>query len=116
MSEILKEDYIRTAYAKGLHENKILYKHALRNALLPMITIFSHIFPAAIGGSVILETVFTIPGMGLTIFQAINAQDYPVIIGVFTITGIITMAAFLLSDILYAVADPRISYTKEIGT
>ena len=76
-----------------------------------MITIFSQVFPAAIGGSVILETIFTIPGMGLTIFQSIGSQDYPVVIAVFMITGFITMTAFLLSDILYAFADPRISYS-----
>ncbi len=111
VSEILKEDYIRTAYAKGLDEKTILRKHAFRNALLPMITIFSQVFPFAIGGSVILETIFTIPGMGLAIYQGIASQDYPVIIAVFLITGIITMLSFLLSDLLYAVADPRISYS-----
>ena len=111
VSEILKEDYIRTARAKGLTEKIVIGKHAYRNALLPMITIFSQVFPAAIGGSVILETIFTIPGMGLTIFQSIGSQDYPVVIAVFMITGFITMTAFLLSDILYAIADPRISYS-----
>ena len=111
VSEILKEDYIRTARAKGLFEKTIIKKHAFRNALLPMITIFSQVFPFAIGGSVILETIFTIPGMGLTIFQSIGSQDYPVIIAVFMITGFITMIAFLISDILYAIADPRISFT-----
>ena len=111
VSEILKEDYIRTARAKGLPEKTILYKHAFRNALLPLITVFSHVFPFAIGGSVILETIFTIPGMGLIIFQSIGSQDYPVIIAVFLITGFITMLAFLLSDLLYAIADPRISYS-----
>lgn len=111
VTEILKEDYIRTARAKGLTEKIVIGKHAYRNALLPMITIFSQVFPLAIGGSVILETIFTIPGMGLTIFQSIGSQDYPVIIAVFMITGLITMTAFLLSDILYAIVDPRISYS-----
>lgn len=111
VSEILKEDFIRTARAKGLHEKTVIGKHAFRNALLPMITIFSQVFPFAIGGSVILETIFTIPGMGLTIYQSIGSQDYPVIIAVFMITGFITMVAFLLSDLFYALADPRISYT-----
>lgn len=114
VSEILKEDFIRTARAKGLDEKKVIGKHALRNALLPMITIFSQVFPMAIGGSVILETIFTIPGMGLAIYQSINSQDYPVIIAVFMLTGIITMLAFLLSDILYAIADPRISFTRQV--
>ena len=111
ITEILKEDYIRTARAKGLTEKTVIGKHAYRNALLPMITIFSQVFPLAIGGSVILETIFTIPGMGLTIFQSIGSQDYPVIIAVFMITGVITMTAFLLSDILYSIVDPRISYS-----
>jgi peptide/nickel transport system permease protein len=111
---IMKEDYIRTAYAKGLEEKIIIRRHAFRNALLPLITIFSHVFPFAIGGSVILETIFTIPGIGLTIYQSIGAQDYPVIIAVFMITGIITMISFLVTDILYMVADPRISYTSNI--
>jgi peptide/nickel transport system permease protein len=110
--EILREDYIRTAYAKGLDDRRILKKHAFRNALLPMITLFSQVFPAAIGGSVILETVFTIPGMGLAIYQGVAAQDYPLVITVFLLTGVITMLSFLLSDILYAIVDPRISYIK----
>ncbi|MBL0033677.1 MAG: ABC transporter permease [Bacteroidetes bacterium] len=114
IGDILKQDYIRTARAKGLNEKRILYKHALPNALLPLITIFSHVFPYAIGGSVVLETIFNIPGMGLTIFQSISSQDYPVVITIFLFTGIITMLGFLLSDILYAVADPRISFQNKM--
>lgn len=110
IAQILKADYVRTAKAKGLDDNGVLYRHALPNALLPLITIFSHVFPYAIGGSVVLETIFNIPGMGLTIFQSIGSQDYPVVITVFLFTGIITMTGFLLSDILYALADPRISF------
>lgn len=113
ISQILKADYIRTARAKGLDDTRILYRHALPNALLPLITIFSHVFPYAIGGSVVLETIFNIPGMGLTIFQSISSQDYPVVITIFLFTGIITMIGFLLSDILYAIADPRISFQNQ---
>ncbi len=113
IGEILKQDYIRTARAKGLNDNQILYRHALPNALLPLITIFSHVFPYAIGGSIVLETIFNIPGMGLTIFQSISSQDYPVVITVFLFTGVITMAGFLLSDLLYAVADPRITFQNK---
>lgn len=113
LEDVLKEDYIRTARAKGLNEKKVLYKHALRNALLPMITIFSHVLPFAVSGSVILETIFTIPGMGQAIFFSLSAQDYPVIINVFMITGIFTMTSFLLGDILYALVDPRISFTQK---
>ncbi|MBK8489213.1 MAG: ABC transporter permease [Bacteroidetes bacterium] len=110
--EIISMDYIRTAQAKGLSENKVLYKHVFRNALLPIITVFSNIFPAAIGGSVILETIFTIPGMGREIIQAIYNQDYPVIVSVFTITGVLTLLGYLIADILYSIADPRITYNK----
>ncbi|MBC8047194.1 MAG: ABC transporter permease subunit [Fimbriimonadaceae bacterium] len=108
--EVISQDYIRTARAKGLSEHKVIYKHAFRNSLLPIITVLSNILPLAIGGSVILETIFTIPGMGKEIFFAISNKDYPMIITVFTITGILTLIGYLIADILYAVADPRISY------
>ncbi|HRH67561.1 MAG TPA: ABC transporter permease, partial [Bacteroidia bacterium] len=110
--EVLKQDYIRTARAKGLKENNILRNHVFRNTLLPIITMFSNVFPYAISGSVILETVFTLPGMGLTIYQSVDAMDYPVILAVFTLTGIITIAGFLITDIVYAWADPRINQEK----
>lgn len=111
--ETLHQDYIRTARAKGLGEHTVIYKHAFRNALLPLITVFANIFPAAIGGSVILETIFTIPGMGLETYQAIQTQNYPVVVGVFTLTGLLTLLGYLLADILYAYADPRISLSKK---
>lgn len=111
--EIIAQDYIRTARAKGLSERTVIYKHAFRNALLPIITIFSNIFPIAISGSVILETIFTIPGMGEQVFHAITTKDYPVIIDVFTLTGILTLLGYLVADILYAVVDPRISYSSK---
>lgn len=110
MIETVGQDYIRTARAKGLPENKVIWKHAFRNSLLPIITVFANIFPAAIGGSVIIETIFTIPGMGSeTIFAAQN-NNYPMIIAVLTISGFLTLVGYLISDILYAVVDPRISY------
>ncbi len=109
MSEAMQQDYIRTARAKGLSEKKVIYKHAFRNSLLPLITILANVFPAAIGGSVVLETVFTIPGMGYESYLAIQLQNYPIIIAVFTLTGMLTLLGFLLSDILYTLADPRIS-------
>jgi peptide/nickel transport system permease protein len=110
MLEIVNQDYIRTARAKGLSENTVIYKHGLRNALLPIITVFANIFPVAIGGSVILEVIFTIPGMGSEVFNAIVNQNYPMIITVLTITGVLTLIGYLVSDILYAVVDPRITY------
>ena len=112
MLEIVSQDYIRTARAKGLSERTVIYKHALRNALLPIITVFANIFPVTIGGSVILEFIFTIPGMGGESFNAIVNQNYPMLISIFTITGVLTLIGYLVSDILYAVADPRISFAK----
>lgn len=113
MLETVHQDYIRTARAKGLSEYQVIYKHALRNALLPIITVFANVFPAAIGGSVILETIFTIPGMGLETYQAIQTQNYPVVIGVFTLTGLLTLIGYLVADVLYAYIDPRISLVKK---
>lgn len=112
MLEIVNQDYIRTARAKGLTERVVIYKHALRNGLLPIITVFANIFPVAIGGSVILEVIFTIPGMGGESYNAIVNQNYPMLIAIFTITGVLTLVGYLVSDILYAVADPRISFSK----
>jgi len=108
MLEVLEQDYIRTARAKGLSDNKVIWKHAFKNSLFPLITIFANIFPVAIGGSVILETIFTIPGMGLELYNAIAAQNYPIIIAVMTLTGILTLIGFLVSDILYVIVDPRV--------
>ncbi len=113
MAGVLQSDYIRTARAKGLSENRILYRHALRNALLPMITMFANVFPLAISGSVIVETIFSIPGMGLETYQAILNLDYPMISAVFTLTGVLTLTGYLLADVLYAAADPRITLKPE---
>jgi peptide/nickel transport system permease protein len=110
MIETIGQDYIRTARAKGLPENKVIWKHAFRNSLLPIITVFANIFPAAIGGSVIIESIFTIPGMGYETFLGIQTNNYPMIIAVFTITGFLTLVGYLVSDVLYALVDPRISY------
>jgi peptide/nickel transport system permease protein len=110
MIDVVSQDYIRTARAKGLGEGKVILKHALRNSLLPIITVFAAIFPMAIGGSIIIEMIFSIPGMGLEIINAIYNYDYPMIITVFTLSGFLTMVGYLVADILYAVVDPRISY------
>jgi peptide/nickel transport system permease protein len=112
MLEVIGQDYIRTAKAKGLSNYIVIYKHGLRNALLPIITVFSNIFPAAVGGSVIIEVIFGIPGMGQEIFGAIGTKDYTMIVAVFTLSGFMTLIGYLIADILYAVADPRISYSK----
>jgi len=111
MIENIGMDYIRTARAKGLTEESVVWKHAFKNSLLPIITISAAVFPAAVGGSVILESIFTIPGMGLEAFNAISGQNYPMIIAVLTITSVLTLIGYLVSDILYAMVDPRISYS-----
>jgi len=113
MLEIIRQDYIRTARAKGLSERVVIYKHALRNSLIPIVTILAYILPMMIGGSVIVETIFTIPGMGSLAFEAITARDYPIVMAVFTITAVLTLIGMLLADLLYSVVDPRITFGKK---
>lgn len=108
MLEVVRQDYITTARAKGLAETKVIYKHALRNALLPVITLLGMSIPGLIGGSVIFENIFSIPGMGQLFFQSVMMRDYPVIMGILTIGAILTLLGNLLADIGYALADPRI--------
>lgn len=108
MSHILKQDYIRTARAKGLKEKDVLYKHALKNALLPVVTILGLSVPGLIGGSVIFESIFSIPGMGRLFYESVMARDYPVIMGVLVIGAVLTLLGNLLADISYAAVDPRI--------
>jgi peptide/nickel transport system permease protein len=108
--EVLREDFVRTARAKGLPESKVIFKHALRNALIPIITIIASILPAAIGGSVIIESIFSIPGIGQLGFESILARDYPVIMAIATISAFLTLVGILVSDLLYVLVDPRISF------
>lgn len=108
MLEVVRQDYITTARAKGLPESKVIYKHALRNALLPIITILGLSVPGLIGGSVIFETIFSIPGMGQLFYTGVITRDYPLIMGILTIGAILTLVGNLLADIGYAIADPRI--------
>lgn len=112
MLDVLGEDYILMARAKGVSENKIYWKHALRNALIPVITLFATTLPALIGGSVIIETIFSIPGIGLLYYDAIFARDYPVVMGLSFITALLTLVSLVLADILYTIADPRINFDK----
>jgi len=113
MLTVLGQDYIRTAKAKGLSENKIIWKHALRNSLLPIITLFASIFPRAIGGSIIIEILFSIPGMGKVGYEAVVARNYPIVFAVMMFASILTLVGYLVADILYAVVDPRISFNKK---
>lgn len=110
MLEVIRQDYIRTARAKGLSEHAVIYKHALRNALMPVITILGLSVPGLIGGSVIFETIFSIPGMGQLFYGSVMARDYPVIMGILFIGAILTLFGNFLADISYALVDPRISY------
>ncbi|NIP99850.1 MAG: ABC transporter permease subunit [Nitrospinaceae bacterium] len=108
MLEVIHMDYIRTARSKGLPEDTVIYKHGLRNALLPFITMFGLLIPGLIGGSVIIETIFAWPGMGRLGYEAILSRDFPVILTLNFIAAVLTLAGTLISDILYAFADPRI--------
>jgi len=112
MLDVLNEDYILAARARGIGENKIIFKHALKNALLPVVTIIGLSVPGLIGGSVIFESIFSIPGMGQLFYQSVMMRDYPVIMGILVIGAVLTLLGNLLSDIMYAVVDPRIRYTK----
>jgi peptide/nickel transport system permease protein len=111
MLENLGLDYVRTARAKGLGERRVILVHALRNSLIPVVTIMGNILPALIGGSVIVESIFTIDGMGYLGFQSILSRDYPVIMAITTFAAVLTMLGILLSDVLYVVVDPRISHS-----
>jgi len=108
MLEVIRQDYIMTARAKGLSERDVIYRHALRNALLPAITILGLSVPGLIGGSVIFETIFAIPGMGQLFYMLVMARDYPTIMGILLIGAILTLVGNLIADVSYAVADPRI--------
>lgn len=113
MLETIRQDYIRTARAKGLSERVVIFKHALRNSLIPIITLFGLTLPFLISGSVVVEMIFGINGMGNVTLQAIRRMDYPLVITNVAFVGIVTMFGILLSDILYAVVDPRIRYGEE---
>ncbi len=108
MLEVEGQDYVRTARAKGLPAEQVYYKHALRNALLPFVTMFGLILPGLIGGSVIIESIFSWPGMGRMAFEAILARDYPVILTVNFVSAVLVLAGTFISDLLYLVVDPRI--------
>ncbi|OGW90629.1 MAG: diguanylate cyclase [Omnitrophica bacterium RIFCSPHIGHO2_02_FULL_63_14] len=110
--EVLQQDYIRTARAHGLPPRRVLYRHALRNALLPFITMLGFALPGLLGGSVILESLFGIPGLGRLFYDGVMGRDYPVIMGLVVLGAVLTLAGNLLADLAYAVADPRIRYNE----
>lgn len=110
MLEILQSDYLRTAKAKGIGRRRVINKHALRNALIPIITVIGMQIPTLFGGSIIVEKIFSWPGLGLMAMNAILGRDYPVIMGVCLLTAVVVLAANLITDILYALVDPTITY------
>jgi peptide/nickel transport system permease protein len=115
MLAVIGQDYIRTARAKGLDEKAVIWKHAFKNSLLPIITLFANIFPAAIAGSFVIEFIFQIPGMGKVTLEALNSHNYPIIFTTMMFTAMLTMVGTLIADVLYAVVDPRISFTGKKG-
>ena len=108
MLEVIRQDYITTARAKGLDERTVIFRHALRNALLPVITLLGLAIPGLIGGSVIIETIFAIPGMGFLFYQSVMARDYPTVMGILVIGAVLTLLGNLFADVSYSLADPRI--------
>lgn len=110
MLEVIRQDYVNTARAKGLHERTVIWRHALRNALIPLITIVALNLPRLLGGTVIIEAVFAWPGMGTLAITAVQSRDYPIIMAINLITAIMILISNLLADLIYAIVDPRIKY------
>lgn len=111
MLEVIRQDFVRTARSKGLGERVVIYKHALRNAVIPLITLIGLYLPFLFSGGILTETVFTIPGIAYTLYTSIVARDYPVIMGITLFLAIMTVAGNLLADVAYALVDPRIRYS-----
>lgn len=110
MLEVIREDYVRTARSKGISERDVIYKHALRNALIPIVTLFGLSIPFIFNGAFITETIFAWPGMGRLAVGAVFQRDYPILMGTTLVTAILVLLGNLIADILYAVVDPRIRY------
>ena len=108
--EILEADYLRTAKAKGIGRFRVINKHGLRNALLPIVTVIGTQIPMLFGGAVIIEQIFSWPGLGLVAMTAITNRDYPVVMGVCLLSAVVVLAANLLTDLVYALVDPTIQY------
>lgn len=115
MSDTLEKDFIKTAKAKGLPDKKVIWKHGFRNSLFPLITLFSNILPATIAGSVVIEIIFSIPGMGRLAFNGILQQDWNLVFTIMMLATLLTLLGTLLADILYTKVDPRVSLTKNYG-
>jgi peptide/nickel transport system permease protein len=110
MLEVLHQDFIRTAWSKGLRERSVITGHALRNSLIPVVTVIGIQIPALIGGIVIIETIFGIPGIGSYLYGAISSRDYPIVQGVNLVVAVVVLLSNLCVDVMYAYLDPRIRY------
>ena len=114
MLDVIRQEYIRTARAKGLPEKEVIYVHAFRNALIIMITLFAGILPGLVSGSILVEYIFNIPGMGALSMLALSSRNIPLMMALFAFSGFLTLAGILLSDILYVIADPRIGFESRV--
>ncbi len=112
MLEVLGQDYVQVARAKGLPERIVILKHVLRNSLIPQVTILASILPGLIGGSVIIETIFSIPGMGQLGYESVRARDYPTVMALYSVSAVLTLLGILISDLLLSVVDPRIAFGR----
>lgn len=112
MLEVLRQDYVQVARAKGLGEGIVVFKHVLRNSLIPQVTLLASILPGLIGGSVIIETIFSIPGLGQLGFESVLSRDYPTVLALLTVSSILTLIGILISDLLLAAVDPRIAFGR----
>ena len=110
MIDVIRQDYIRTARAYGFSEKTVIFKYAMRNSLIPIITLLATLLPDLIAGSFIIESIFSIPGMGRLGFEALVSRDYPLIMGILSVSAFLTLLGLILSDVLYAVTDPRIKF------
>jgi peptide/nickel transport system permease protein len=114
MLEVLRQDYVQVARAKGLEESIVIYKHVLRNSLIPQVTILASILPGLIGGSIIIETIFSIPGLGQLGYESVLARDYPTVLALLTVSSVLTLIGILISDILLSMVDPRIAFGRRL--
>ena len=112
MLENLRLDYVRTARAKGLQEHLVILRHVLRNSLIPIVTLFAYLLPGLIAGSIFIETIFTIPGMGFLAFESTLIRDYPMVMALFFIGSVLSLVSILIADIMLKVVDPRIEFSK----
>ena len=110
MLEVLRQDYVRTAWAKGLQERRVVLRHVVKNALIPVVTLIGLQLPIIAGGSVIIETIFNLPGLGRLMLSALNLRDYPVVSGVNLFFASVVVLINLATDLAYAYLDPRIRY------